>query len=399
MFRRVREAARRGRTQAKGLLVKAGRVGLVGLIYAGKAVKKLWQGIDAVLMAAARTVTWTWTYAVEVYSMTEAPFTWAIGNVLWWLLRVGETVVNKLRHTNYTYMHRNFPAFTLLNAVAMNNLALYPLVALVGWILSPLSDQNWWRNLAHGYKTRTISAADWAYVERFKRDMAYDKTMGEPEASAWEAAADTVQEEPVPPRPARTGGVDEDGLTGIQRYERNMAEGWKLVWPEEGKEEGGLDYLTDRIRTSTQDEEEVAGFLFSIHQDHWGRFWAKVPDGIDLTRPAPSVVEPEEQVHAKHAPEDLDEHGLINFDITNPPEDYSQMHDPKERSYWYGVEFVTQSRRKIKNFLDSEEQQNRARAMVAKDTRNPQAGFLQHYAIKGFEEELTRAKEAASHQV
>jgi hypothetical protein len=133
-----------------------------------------------------------------------------------------------------------------------------------------------------------------------------------------------------------------------------------------------------------------------------------MPDNISTQRPTKAETEeapvappaePEEHLHARHAADDLDAHGLQNFDVTEVPDDFNQLHDPKERSYWYGVQFVTESKRKIKNFLTSEEQQNRARALVAKDTRNPQSGFLQAYALKGFEEELDRAKEAASHQV
>lgn len=393
MFRRVREAAKRGRTQAKSLLVRAGHGCIIGAVYVGRAIKKLWQGIDAVLMAAARGVTWTWMSVVEVYSITQSPFTWAIGNVLWFVLRGFETVVNKVRKTEYEYMHRNFSAFTLLNAVAINNTGLYPLIALVGWILSPLSDQNWWRNLAHGYKVRTVSAADFDYVDRIKRDLAFEKTMGEPAQSAWEAATDYVGDNSEPTTDAAT------------YYQQMLADGYSLIYPEAGKEEGLFDYLVDRIANDPgTDDEDSAYFLLTIQEDAWGRHWAQVPDGISTQRPtkAETTVEAEE-THPKHAAEpdviQTDEHGLMNYDITQPPDDYTQLHDSKERSFWFGVEFANQSRKRIKDFLTNEEQQNRARAMVAKDTSNPQTGFLMPYALKGFEQELERAKAAASHQV
>lgn len=394
MFRRVREAAQRGRTQAKKVLAGLGR----GIKKGARVVKRaaIFTGVGAalvvgrVLRTTARGITWTWLTAIEVISLTLSPFVWVLGSGLFALLRGVETLLNKMTGGERGFMHRRYPAFTLLNAVAMTNVDLYPLIAVVGWLLSPLSGKNWWHNLAYGYKVRTLSAADFSYMKRFERDLGFGIKVAEPEepTTTWEQV-------PVE-QPALD--VDEEGLTPLQRYERNMAEGWKLVWPED-KPEGGLDYLTERIRTSTGDEEEVANFLFSIHNDHWGRFWAQVPDGIDTTRPKPSTVEPEEQVHAKHAADDLDEHGLVNFALEDVPDDFQSIADPKERSFWYGATFAMESRKKIKNFLDSEEQQNRARAMVAKDTRNPQSGFLIHYAIKGFEEELARAKEQAAHRV
>ena len=396
MFRRVREAARRGRTQAKSLLAMAGRGAVTVGVYAIRAVKKLWQGIDAVLTATARGVTWTWMSVVEVASLTLSPFVWILGNILWWVFRGLENGVNKVRKTQYTWAHNRFQAFTLLNAVAMSNTDLYPLVALVGWLLSPFADQNWWRSTAHGFKVRTVSAADWDYVERIKKDLGFDRTMGEPEESAWEAATNHVD----------TRMTEADAAA---YYQQMLAEGWSLVYPEAGKEEGLFDYMVDRIRQDPEtDEQDVSEFLLSVQEDAWGRHWAMMPDNISTQRPTKAETEeapvappaePEEHLHARHAADDLDAHGLQNFDVTEVPDDFNQLHDPKERSYWYGVQFVTESKRKIKNFLTSEEQQNRARALVAKDTRNPQSGFLQAYALKGFEEELDRAKEAASHQV
>lgn len=399
MFRRLREAAKRGRTQAKNLLAGLGR-GIKkmgrGFKYAGLVTA---YGVGRVVVppirGTARGITWLWMSAWEIVSITLSPFVWVLGNTLFWLLRAGETVVNKISGNSYGWCHRRYPSFTLLNAVAMTNVDLYPVIAIIGWPLSLLSGKNWWKNLAYGYKVRTASAADRQYYERFQRDLGIQPEEPEEEpTTTWEQV------------PVEDPNVDEEGLTGIQRYERNMAEGWRLVFPED-KPEGGLDYLVERIRTSTGDEEEVADFLFSIHEDHWGRHWARVPDGIDTTRPKqqPIVVEPEEHLHAKHAAEpaeetpEYDEHGLKNFAGTEVPPDYTTLEDPKERSYWHGAAAVVMGMVSDKNFLNDEEKQNRARALVYNQTKNPQSGYLAPYVMKGFEEFLHHEKDAAAHRV
>jgi hypothetical protein len=420
MFRRVREAARRGSVHVKSLLASVGRGLRVGALYLGIGAFKVVRGVDVILRTIGRVLTWAVMSAVEVYSISESPFTWVLGNVLFWLLRGLETIFNKLRGTHHTKLHDTFPAFTILNAVAINNLALYPLVALVGWVLSPLTGQNWWRNLAHGYKVRTMSAADFAYQDRFYRDLAFDRTMGEPaDPSAWEMATEQ-------PDGAQT--VDEEGLTAAQYFERQMAEGWRLIYPDPnlphpddltGEEEvTPFDYLTTRIReqarTQQEADEDAAEFNLSIRKDTWGRYWAMIPDDYAVsTQPPPRVAEPEEHLHAKHAagepivmepveteemPE-VDEHGLINYDIHDVPDNPNDVHDPKERSFWYGAKWADGSIKTIKNFLTNTEKQNRARALLHKETMNPTSGYLVHYALKGFDAELARAQEAASHNV
>jgi hypothetical protein len=409
MFRRVREAARRGRTQAKGLLARAGRGAATAAVYTGRGLRKVWTGVRTALTYTARAVSWVWMGAVEIESMGWAPLTWIFGNVLFAVLRGGETLINKVFRRESTNMQRRAPAFTLLNAVAIDNIIFYPLVAIVGWVLSPLSGKNWWRTVAHGYKTRTLSAADREYYDRFAYDLAYDKTMGD--ETVWEAATESVTEPPA-------ANVDVNGLTAIQAYEQNLANGYSMVWPDANAPEGHrFDYLRQRVAEQGT-QTDLNEFDLSLNEDHWGRWWVMLPDGVSTQRPpkqpffeephpkhaAEEPAEPEmteeeaERRHAESPHIERDVHGLINYDITNPP-DFEQISDPKEKSFWYGARFAAESSKQIKNFLGNEKLQNRARMAVANDAKNPQSEFLLVYVLKGFEAELDRAKEAATHHV
>jgi hypothetical protein len=403
MFQKVRQAAQAGRRKSAQLLKRAGRALKRTALYGALGGLKLLEGALFVVHKITRLVSWTWMSAVEVYSMSQSPFTWAIGNVLWWLLRTGENVVNWIRKTEYHYMHNHFPAFTILNAVAFTNLALYPLVALVGWLLSPLTGVDWWRSTAHGYKVRTVSAADFAYVDRIRNDIGFHRTFGTmedfqkryPGADFYEHNGEFVMKEQM----------DEADMNAAQYYERQLAQGFLLVYPDTNVESPHeWDYLEQRIREAT-DESWVTEFEMTLSEDRWGRFWASLPDGVstqkparvqtvDLPEPAEEVVEEgepivETPVAPKHS-------GLVEFDLNTPPDNYRDLADPKERSFWYGVTFLRESAKQITGFLNDTNQQSRARAILAKDTSNPQTGFLMPYALKGFEAALEHDQEVAS---
>jgi len=395
MFRKVRDAAQAGRKKVARLLNKVG-IGIKRTaLYGALGGLTLAKGILFVVHKTFRTVTWTWMSVVEVVSMTMSPFTWFFGNILFALFRGAENLVNWIRTTENTRMHDRYPMFTLLNAVAMTNEWWYLFVALVGWLLSPLTGVEWWRNTAHGYKVRTVSAADFSFTDRIRRDIGYYRTFGE-DRSVWEAAS-------APPKPDI---VDTTIMTAAEYYEHNLAQGYVLVYPNtDVDEEQAFDYLKNRIM-EVEDETWLTEFEMTHEEDQWGRHWASIPSGVSTQKPA-KIQDVELPEPAEEAPEEVEvvqtettikaKHGsLVEFDITSPPDDYREIADPKERSFWYGATFLRESVSQITGFLNNTEQQARARALIVKDTRNPQTGFLMPYALKGFEAALEHDQEVAS---
>lgn len=388
MFKKVRDAAQAGRKKVAQALRKVGRGIKRTALYGALGGLTVFQGAMYIVHKVFRAVTWVWMSTVEVVSMTMSPFTWFFGNILFALLRGAENLVNMVRKSENTRMHDRFPMFTLLNAVAMTNEWWYMFVAMVGWLLSPLTGVEWWRNTAHGYKVRTVSAADFAYTDRIRKDIGYYRTFGE-DRTVFDAAG-------APPMP---DVVDTTKMTAVQYYEHNMAQGYVLVYPDLNvDEEHWFDYLKERI-SEVEDDTWLTEFEMTHEIDQWGRHWASIPSDVSTQKPArvqdvelpepPEVVETETPIKAKHS-------GLVDFDITAPPDDYREISDPKERSFWYGATFLRESVKQITGFLGNTEQQSRARAILAKDTSNPRSGFLMPYALKGFEAALEHDQEVAS---
>lgn len=396
MFRRVRDAARKGGSQAKSLLKTVGhaaaKVGLwlvSGTIVAAKKIK-----LGAKYLA--RGVTWTWMTALEIYAMSDAPFLWLILNPVFYIIRVTETAINKIWRKTYAGAHRVFPAFSLQNAWAMMNTLLYPLIALIGWILSPLAGKAWWKETSAQYKYRTIHLADYEYEIRITRDLGWDvfKDTSIEEAYHRQFKDATLESEAA-------YMIDELGLT--------------LVEPDPNT--GRTDYAWEQIYAYHGTED----ILVEGRQDYFGRVWMEVPDDLTLVVPplvgapmdARDITDPVEERQPFVTGTTADEPEIIPVEVVEPeppvaPEEepeledvfteeetvdftrFAEMSDPKQRSYAFGANYANICVGKIPNYLHDENAQNTARALVFNESKNPQTGLLSHYAVKGFNEQMEK---------
>lgn len=386
MFRRVRDAARRGRRHASNVLAAIGRAAVKVGVWLGHGALKAGVLLGKGCKYLARGITWTWMSAVEVYCLTDAPFTWIIGNVLFGILRVGETVLNWFRDAKSTAMHDIFPSFTLQNANAFNMVAYYPFVALIGWLLSPISGKDWWAETRAQYKYRTINLADWPYADRFTADLW--PVIKKVDEQAWAEATDHDAgfEEAI----IRTQKTPED----VEEFYTSI--GLVRIYPNPNSGiTDDFEYLEERIRAAGSDDD-----FLDARADRFNRWWGNIPTGVD---PTPPLVDPHDPRHAKVsepmeeppvAPEEEEEHAdWLRPDADVP--DYNDVEDKKLRSWLYGRSIVLLSIEQMTGFLDNQELQNKQRALVFNDTKNPGSGLLSPHALKGFEEMLAAAKKAA----
>lgn len=384
MWRRVREAARRGRKLASSAL---------GVL--GRAAKKVgsWVGfgvINAGILLArgckflARGITWSWMTIVEIAALTDAPFTWVIFNVVFFIVRGIETIVNKIRGTEYSAMHNIFPAFSLQNAWGFDMVALYPLVVLVGWILSPLTGQVWFRKTMAEYKMRAIDLGDWAYRGRFEADLnpivREDKDVWA-ESTGW----------PAPD--SETYPVNAQGRPTARNSAWFQSYGYVEVFPDPNSPRDSFQYLWDRVKAVVGTTE---GFF--IHGTMDDRYWAILPEGVIATPPEPENdprhAKPSERMDEPVSPAEESEYAdWLRPDAEVP--DYNNIEDKKLRSWLYGRQIVLTAIVEIKGFLDDVELQNKQRALVFNDTKNPGSGFLSQHARKGFDEMLDAMLKAA----
>lgn len=368
MWRRVREAARRGRKHVSNALSAVGRAAIKVGTWLGHGALNAGILLGKGVRFLARGITWTWMTVVEIYCLTEAPFTWLIFNVVFFIARGVETLVNKIRGTKYTTVHDIFPAFSLQNAWAFDMVAFYPLVVLVGWILSPLTGRAWFRQTMAQYKMRAIGLGDWAYRDRFSSDL--HPTVREDK--------DVWAESTTPP------SAEEEALFFTRT-------GWTQILPDPNT--GDIEYIYARVPASTDDEEvDLIGRV-----DNYGRTWMVLPKGVDPT-PPPLINEPrhaasERMEEPPVAPEEGEQNDWARADADVP--DYNTVQDPKTRSWLYGRQIVLTSIEEMPNFLDDDALQNKQRALVYNDTKNPETGFLAAHAMRGFDEVLEALKKAA----
>lgn len=346
MFRKIRDAARAGTGKAKSLLVSTGRVAKKVGSWVGRKVTTATLAVGLALKYPARLLSWGWARAVEIYCMGQAPVTWVIVNVVWWVLRVSETVYHKVRNSRGTKLRRKFPSFTLQNAWAMTLVVVYPLVRVVNWLLSPFAGKRWTAEENLKFKYTVLQLTDQEYENRFKADLGM--TVGSHRQTAFVSPTKKTREELA------------------------------ALYTEQGYIE-----LDDTDELNPQQEEEVQWLVnqglprANIFQDTYARWWVKIPEGmvIDLTVP--------------------DHSGWVDPDADTEVEvDWRSIHHPKDRSRAFGRQYVLASIQNSPGFLDDEQQQNWARALAVKETQSPENGLQQKHVIVGFEEALEQAMAA-----
>jgi hypothetical protein len=378
MWRRVREAARRGRRHASNALSAVGRAAIKVGTWLGHGALNAGILLGKGVRFLARGITWTWMTVVEIYCLTEAPFTWVIFNVVFFVARCVETLVNKLRGTKYTTVHDIFPAFSLQNAWAFDMVTFYPLVVLVGWILSPLTGRAWFRQTMAQYKMRAIDLGDWAYQGRFRSDL--NPTVRE-DKDVW----------------AESTGFQPGRRTAEEEADFREASGFVRVYPDPNVGGTSFQYLMDRVTALMGEDAQ-----FRIEIDDHNQYWVLPEEGmeqLDLTPPArwtgpdPRHAASERMEEPPVAPEEGEPNDWTRVDADVP--DYNTVQDPRTRSWLYGRQVVLTSIEEMPNFLDDVELQNKQRALVYNDTKNPETGFLAQHAKAGFDEVLEALKKAA----